>query len=124
MRCGEVLRRTWRNIDLDGGRLVVSQQILSVEYQATVADVKTVHSRRTIDLDPRTVTVLRAWRRHQLEQKIRTGRRDDDEFVFTHPDGGPIHPDVFLQSRQRLTSDRTRAASASTTFATPTPRSC
>jgi integrase len=64
--------------------------------------VKTAHSRRTIDLDPRTVSMLRAWRRHQLELKMSTGRRGDDEFVFTHPDGGPIHPDLFSQSWQRL----------------------
>ena len=86
----------------------MSQQILSVEYRATVADVKTAHSRRTIDLDPRTVAVLRAWRRHQLEQKMSTGRRDDDEFVFTQPDGGPIHPDFFSQSWQRLMRDSDR----------------
>ena len=89
---GEVLGLTWRNVDLDGARPVVSQQILSVEYAATVADVKTAHSRRTIDLDPRTVSVLRAWRRHQLEQKMSTGRRDDDEFIFTHPDAGRSTP--------------------------------
>jgi len=92
MRRGEVLGLTWRNVDLDGARLVVSQQILSVEYKATVADVKTVHSRRTIDLDPRTVGVLRAWRRHQLEQKMSTGRRDDDEFVFTTRTAGRSTP--------------------------------
>ena len=85
MRRGEVLGLTWRNVDLDAARLVVSQQILSVEYAASVADVKTTNSRRTIDLDPRTVAVLRAWRRQQLEQKLSTGRRGDDEFVFTRP---------------------------------------
>ena len=102
MRRGEVLGLAWRNVDLDNARLVVSQQILSVEYQATVADVKTTNSRRTIDLDPRTVTVLRSWRRQQLEQRMSTGRRSDDEFVFTRPDGGPIHPDLFSQSWDRL----------------------
>ena len=105
MRRGEVLGLTWRNLDLDAARLVVSQQILSVEYAASVADVKTSNSRRTIDLDPRTVAVLKAWRRQQLEQKMSTGRRGNDEFVFTHPDGGPIHPDLFSQSWQRLMRD-------------------
>jgi integrase len=66
-----------------------------------VADVKTANSRRTIDLDPRTVAVLRAWRRQQLRQQMTTGRRDD-EFVFTRTDGGPIHPDFFSQSWNRL----------------------
>jgi integrase len=105
MRRGEVLGLTWRNVDLDAARLVVSQQILSVGYATSVAGVKTTNSRRTIDLDPRTVAVLKAWRRHQLEQKMSTGRRGDDEFVFTHPDGGPIHPDLFSQSWQRLMRD-------------------
>ncbi len=105
MRRGEVLGLTWRNVDLDAARLVVDQQILSVEYGARFADVKTTNSRRTIDLDPRTVAVLRAWRRHQLEQKMSTGRRGDDEFVFTRPDGGPIHPDFFFQAWDRLMRD-------------------
>ena len=105
MRRGEVLGLTWRNVDLDRARLVVSQQILSVEYEASVADVKTSNSRRTIDLDPRTVAVLKAWRRQQLEQKMSTGHRGNDEFVFTHLGGGPIHPDLFSQSWQRLMRD-------------------
>jgi integrase len=102
MRRGEVLGLTWRNVDLDHARLVVSQQILSIEYVPSVADVKTTNSRRTIDLDPRTATVLRAWRRQQLERRMITGRRGDTEFVFSRPDGRPIHPDFFSQSWDRL----------------------
>lgn len=102
MRRGEVLGLTWRNVDLDKARLIVEQQVQSVEYEASVADVKTAGSRRTIDLDPRTVAVLKTWRRHQLEQHLSTGRRSDDEFVFTHPGGGSIHPDLFSQSWSRL----------------------
>jgi integrase len=102
MRRGEVLGLTWRNVDLDNARLIVEQQVQSVEYEARVADVKTAGSRRTIDLDPRTVAVLKTWRRHQLERHLSTGRRTDDEFVLTHPDGGSIHPDLFSQSWSRL----------------------
>jgi integrase len=102
MRRGEVLGLTWRNVDLDNAHLVVEQQVQSVEYEASVADVKTAGSRRTIDLDPRTVTVLKAWRRQQIERHLSTGRRTDDEFVFTHTDGGSVHPDLFSQSWSRL----------------------
>jgi len=105
MRRGEVLGVPWRNLDLDTGRLIVDQQVLSVEYQLEVADVKTSHSRRTVDLDPRTVAVLRAWRREQLERLMSTGVRNDGDFVFTHPEGGPIHPDFFSQSWDRLMRD-------------------
>jgi integrase len=31
-----------------------------------------------------------------------SGRRVDDGFVFTRPDGKPIHPDFFSQSWDRL----------------------
>ena len=102
MRRGEVLGLPWRNVDLDAGRLVVDQQILSVEYGAQVADVKTTNSRRTINLDARTVAVLKAWRRQQLEQRLSSGHRDEDDFVFTRPDGKPIHPDFFSQSWAKL----------------------
>jgi len=101
-RRGEVLGVPWRNVDLDAARLVVDQQILSVEYGTSVADVKSTNSRRTIDLDPRTVAMLRAWRRQQLEQRLSTARRDEDGFVFTRPDGEPTHPDFFSQSWKRL----------------------
>ena len=48
-----MLGLTWRNVDLDTRRLAVSQQILSVEYEAKVADVKTTHSRRTMEIADR-----------------------------------------------------------------------
>jgi integrase len=99
MRRGEVLGLTWRNVDLDGARLIVDQQVQSVDYQASIADVKTTGSRRTIDLDPRTVAVLTTWRDRPRPDRKRPTAND---FVFTHPDGGPIHPDLFSQTWSRL----------------------
>lgn len=98
MRRGEVLGLTLRNVDFGAARLVVSQSVLSVDYEASV---KTATSRRTIDPDARSVATLRAWRRRQLEERLSTGRRDDD-FVFAQPDGRPVHPDYFSQSWDRL----------------------
>jgi integrase len=105
MRRGEVLGLTWRSVDLDAGRLDVNQAVLSVDYATSVADVKTIHSRRTIDLDERTVAVLRVWRRRQLEQLLATGCRVD-EYVFARTDGRPIHPDFFSQTWERLLAVR------------------
>ena len=68
-----------------------------------VSDVKSAHSLRTIDLDERTVVVLRSWRRQQLEAYMQTGvRADDSGFVFAKPDGSPLHPDYFSQTFERL----------------------
>ena len=59
MRRAEIAGLAWRNDDLDTARLTVSQQLLSVEYKLIESDLKTPTSRRTIDLDPHTVTQLR-----------------------------------------------------------------
>lgn len=103
MRRGEVLGLTWRAIDLDNARLSVTQTVTAPDYQVVVSDVKSAHSLRTIDLDERTVTVLRSWRKRQLETYLRSGvRADGSGFVFAKPDGSPLHPDYFSQVFDRL----------------------
>ena len=102
MRRAELAGLVWRNVDLDTARLTVSQQLLSVEYKLIDSDLKTPTSRRTIDLDPHTVTQLRLHRRHQLEDRMATGRRHKDGYVFAKPDGSPIHPDLISQTLERL----------------------
>ena len=92
-----MLGLTWRNIDLDTSRLVVSQSVLPVEYQASVADVKTAHSRWTVDLDARTVAVVRAWRRRQIEEQLSTGRRDDASSSLVRT-AARSTPDCFSQT--------------------------
>jgi integrase len=103
MRRGEVLGLRWADLDLDAKRLSVRQAVISVAYDLQVADVKTGSSRRTIDLDPRTVAVLREWRKRQLEERLLLGAsREDHGLVFARPEGTPLHPDFFSQSFERL----------------------
>ena len=105
MRRGEILGIRWEDIDLDVLRLSVRQSVLNVSYKVEISDVKTDMSRRTVDLDPRTVTVLKAWRKTQLEERVALGARPrDDSLVFADPDGTPIHPDSYSQSFERLVS--------------------
>ena len=101
MRRGELAGLTWRNVDLDAARLTVNQQILSVGYNIIKSSLKSATSRRTIDLDPLTVAELRRHRRNQLEQRMATGRRSDDGYVFAKPDGSPVHPDYISQTFRR-----------------------
>jgi integrase len=103
MRRGEVLGIRWEDIDLDGLRLSVRHTVLNVAYAIEISEVKTNTSRRTVDLDPRTVTVLKAWRRVQLQERVALGMRPkDDSLVFADPDGSPIHPDLYSQTFDRL----------------------
>ncbi|MCP4309346.1 MAG: site-specific integrase [bacterium] len=102
MRRGELAGLRWRNVDLDAARLTVNQQVVSVEYELIEDDLKTASSRRTIDLDDQTVAMLRRHRRHQLEERMASGQRGDDGFVFARPDASPVHPDLISQTFQRF----------------------
>ena len=103
MRRGEVLGLQWRDVDLDARRLSVNQAIISVAYAVQISDVKTGTGRRTIDLDPRTVTVLRSWRKRQLEERLALSETYEDYgLVFARPEGTPIHPDQFSQTFDRI----------------------
>ena len=100
---GEVLGLTWRNINFETARLSVTQTVVAPNYELTVSDVKTGHSLRTIDLDQRTLAVLRAWRARQRELHMLAGVRTDKfGLVFDRHGGNPLHPDFFSQTFERL----------------------
>jgi integrase len=100
MRRGEVLGLRWCDLDLDAKRLSVRQALVSIAYDVEISDVKTGTGRRTIDLDPVTVDVLKAWRIQRAEEK---GGHEPkgDELVFVKPDGSWIHPQSFSQVLDR-----------------------
>lgn len=94
LRRGEVYGLRWADVDLDAGRLVVRRTITTVDHQPVAGDVKTARSRRSVDLDPETVAVLRRHQARQLEERMLVGagytNRDP---VFAAADGSPWNPD-------------------------------
>lgn len=104
MRRGEVLGLRWGDVDLEARRLSVCQAVILVAYKLTLSDVKTDAGRRPIDLDDRTIAMLRTWRKRQLEERMLVGPNayQDQDLVFARPDGTPINPDAFSQSFDRL----------------------
>ncbi|MGH2625626.1 MAG: tyrosine-type recombinase/integrase [Anaerolineales bacterium] len=102
MRRGEVLGLRWRDVDLDRARLSIRQAVISVAYEIKVSDVKTGTGRRTINLDARTVDVLKVWRKAALAERVLIGPAfNDNDLVFPRPDGAPTHPDAFSQTFDR-----------------------
>jgi integrase len=97
MRRGEVLGLRWSDVDLDGHSISVSRALVIVAYEPQLSDVKTGHGRRTIDLEPKTVAVLRAWKKRQMEERMLTNVRPATDLIFAHPDGSWINPDYFSQ---------------------------
>lgn len=93
LRRGEVLGLRWRDLDLDGGRLSVSQTVISVDYRVLLSTPKTRAGRRSVALDLETVRTLRDHRRRQLEERLALGGyAEDHDLVFCALDGQPLHP--------------------------------
>jgi integrase len=97
MRRGEVLALRWSDVDLDEHSISVSRALVIVAYEPQLSDVKNGQGRRTIDLERKTVAVLRAWKKRQNEERLLTNLRPARDLIFTHPDGSWINPDYFSQ---------------------------
>jgi integrase len=76
---------------------MIAQQRIAYGHTVTDRPPKTAASRRTIALDRTTARLLRA---HQQRQRVERLERlaagdtwHDTGYVFTTPDGSPLHPD-------------------------------
>lgn len=92
MRRGEVIALRWSDVDLADRRLAVRRSASCAGYAVHVTTNKTPTSRRSIDLDDQTVSVLEEW---QARQRAKLGRTP--ETVFTTTAGRPVHPQVLSQ---------------------------
>jgi len=59
----------WIDVDLAAARLAVRHTWVLVDGQPAASEPKTMPSRRTIDLDQRTVAELRRWREQQRAER-------------------------------------------------------
>ncbi len=99
VRRGEGLALQWSDVDLRAG-------VASIARARTIHGTsapKTERSRRSLDLDPQTVAVLKSWRKRQLEERLRWGELwSDTGLVFTRENGNGYHPDGITGIFERL----------------------
>ncbi|MDZ5447388.1 site-specific integrase [Micromonospora sp. 4G57] len=109
LRRGEAAGLRWSEVDLHAGQLTVSRQRTTACYQVHEGPPKSATSRRAVALDHHTVRVLRQHhdrQRHHHDTRTTAGRLwHNTGYVFTSPDGTPIHPG-YLTQRLRLLVDR------------------
>ncbi len=98
MRRSEVLGLRVGDLDLCG-QLSVNRGLVSVGYELHETRGKTRHSRRRIDLDRGTVEVVRQWLVLREGEELSPGPED---YLFAHPDGTPIHPQVLSDCFEKL----------------------
>jgi integrase len=96
MRRGEVCGLRWRDVDLEGGRLAVVNNLVLVDGRAVDSPPKTKTSRRAVTIPAPAVAVLTAWRDAQDAERDDAGDAwVDSGYVFTWQDGSPIRPDYL-----------------------------
>ncbi len=103
MRKGEILGLRWKDVDLEAGRLTVNQTLISVAYRPQFGSPKSVAGGRTLDLDSKTVQVLKVHKSRQAEERLAWGPAyQDSGLVFTCENGELVHPEAFGRAFKRL----------------------
>lgn len=102
LRRGELAGLRWTDLDLDGRRVSVSQQRAKGAGGVTTRVTKGKRG-RMVSLDEATVAGLRAWRKRQAAERLAWPGEwgNDDDLVWTHEDGAPLHPDSITKTFKR-----------------------
>lgn len=99
LRRGEACGLHRADLDLDALTLSVRQQLVLEAWKVNLTAPKTDGSEATIAIDSLTASVLREHlSRQEVEREAAGVAWEEHGFVFTHPDGKPIHPD-FVSRR-------------------------
>lgn len=101
MRRSELLGLRWDDVDFKKARVSVNRGLVAVAYELHESQGKTRNSRRSIDLDPTTINVMKAWRDWQAAEQEAAGV-ESEGWVFTNTDGRPIHPHSISQTFERI----------------------
>ncbi len=103
MRRGEVVALRWSDVDIAHRRLTVNQSVSVIGGEEIVDAPKTRRSRRVIDLDPETVSLLKQHRARQRELFLMVGvAATASDRVFTNELGDPLRPASVGQAFRRL----------------------
>jgi integrase len=98
LRRGEALGLLWRDVDLKTGRLLVRRSLVPVNADVVVSEPKTRKGHRSVTLDPVKVSVLKAWRRRQRDERLEWGPAwTNTGLVFTREDGSAWRPERITQ---------------------------
>lgn len=119
MRRSELLGLRWDDVDLDAATLSINRGLVSVGYVLHESRGKTSNSRRAVDLDPTTVSVLSAWKAWQAAERGAAGI-EPTGWVFADVEGNPIHPRAISQTFERTVARAGFPRSVCTTSGTPT----
>ena len=107
MRKGEIMALKWKDINFEAKELKVTGNLCRVKgeqtiggkykYKNVIMEPKTPKSHRKIPLSDYALEALKIQKERQMELKNRYGNLyNDQDFVFTEPDGGIIKQRQFM----------------------------
>lgn len=104
MRRSELTGLQWSDVDLDMCQVHVNRSLHQLAGgRFDIRSVKTVYSRRCIDLPPSLALLLRRHKESMAAAYSVVGRdMKDDDLVFSKPDGQPVAPDTLTKAWIRL----------------------
>ena len=99
LRRSEICGLKWESVDLEAGSLSVVATLQRIKGHGLVTGTpKTKRSRRTVDLAPETIDLLRTIRGGQMAQQLEYGSVwQNTGYVFTDIDGSPLAPDMVTK---------------------------
>lgn len=105
LRRGELMALRWSEVDLGGAVIAVERSVTQVKQERIYTTPKG-HERRDVSIDPRTVAVLKAWKKAQASERLAWGAayQDTEGLLFTWEDGRPVLPDFVTKAFGVLTA--------------------
>jgi len=101
LRRAEVAGLPWSEVDLDRGLITVRET--RPDDDAAPDDPKSEAGERTVALSAMLVALLKAWRRHQLKERMAWGEAwAESGLVFTYEDGRPLRPGYISEHFRML----------------------
>lgn len=109
MRREEVMGLLWKNVNLDSGRIVVAWGRVQSGPTLIEGEPKTSGSFRVLEIDPKTVEVVRRWKEQQELERMMAGdsylstlgdecSKHDSMHVVTDELGKPYNPNWVTRS--------------------------
>ena len=103
-RRGEIAGLKWDKVDLENKTILIDRALLYSKDRGVYEDTpKTASSRRIVSLPPETVALLKEYRKHQLELRMKMGVIwTETGYLFTQENGQPMFPDSITNWLNRF----------------------
>ncbi|MGK9479723.1 tyrosine-type recombinase/integrase [Melissococcus plutonius] len=98
LRKGELQGLRWKDIDFEKNILSVNQTLAKNEFGKEIFQTpKTKHSRRTLSLDKKTVSIIKLWKKEQQKRYLKLGINtlEPEQLIFTDINNKHIYLDYL-----------------------------